>query len=87
MRALLLASVLVLPGCMGVATQGFQTTDRALSRADQEILEQCADLDDPVNAARIDALALITGATQGIAIIRNRREAYCAYKRYQVGNP
>ena len=79
----LLLLALSVSACSAV-TQGLQATDRALTRADKEILEQCADLDNPVNVARIDALALITGATQEIENIRERREAYCAYKRQQV---
>ena len=82
MRALLL--VLALPGCFAAVTEGLQATDRALTRADKEILQQCADLDNPVNAARIDALALIFSGTQEIENVRDRREAYCAYKRQQV---
>jgi len=78
---LALPLLLALPGCLGAQ---LSAVDRALSRADAEILQQCADLDNPVNAARIDTLALITGATNEIEDTRARREAYCEFKRAQV---
>lgn len=79
----LLLFALSVSACSAV-TQGLQATSGALTRADKEILEQCADLDNPANAARIDALALIFSGTQEIENVRTRREAYCAFKRAQV---
>lgn len=79
MRAL--ALVMLLAGCPGPMLSDF---NRTLDAKDALILQQCADLDNPVNAARIDALALLTGATNGIQDTRERREAYCAFKRGEV---
>lgn len=76
----LLVILLALPGCLGPMVSDF---NRTISAADALILQQCADLDNPVNAARIDALALLTSASQEIEETRARREAYCDYKRGQ----
>lgn len=80
MRGLLLVSLLALPGCLGSLVSDF---NRTISATDALILQQCADLDDPVNAARIDALALLTSASNEIEDTRARRQAYCEYKRGQ----
>lgn len=80
-RAAVLSIPFVLAACLGPQ---MSAVDRTLSRYDAEVLEQCANLDDPVNAARIDALALVTGATQTVEAGRARREAYCAFKRAQT---
>lgn len=79
MRAL--ALVMLLSGCLGPQ---LSAVDRKLSEADRYILNQCANLDDPVNAARIDALALITTSTQTVEAGRERRKAYCEFKRKQT---
>lgn len=71
----------LLSGCLGPTVSDF---NRTLDAKDALILQQCADLDNPVNAARIDALALVTGATQTVEAGRARREAYCEFKRAQV---
>ena len=74
LRAILLPSLLALPGCLAVP---LQTTGEALDRLDAQIVKACADLDDPANTARIDALALLSSSTNEIADIRARRERYC----------
>ena len=68
---------LLLSGCLAVATGPLQTTGEALDRLDAQIVKACADLGDPVNTARIDALALLSSSTNEIADIRARRERYC----------
>ena len=79
MRAAFL--ILLLGGCVGPYLSDI---DRKLSETDRYILEQCDNLDDPVNAERIDALALITTSTQTVEAGRARREAYCEFKRAQT---
>ena len=74
---LALTLFLALPGCFAVVTGPLQTTGDALDRLDAQIVKACADLDDPVNTARIDALALLSSSTNEIADIRARRERYC----------
>lgn len=73
-RAAMLAAVAALSGCLGPALSDF---DRKLSDAEMRIAAQCADLDDPANAARIDALALLSSSTNQIADLRARRQRYC----------
>ena len=77
LRAFLFPILLTLPGCFAVVTGPLQTTGEALDRLDAQIVKACADLDDPVNTARIDALALLSSSTKEIADIRARRERYC----------
>ncbi len=75
------ALVMLLSGCLGPTVSDF---NRTLDAKDALILQQCEDLDNPANAARIDALALLLSATNEIEDTRERREAYCAFKRKQT---
>lgn len=77
--AIAVVLVLGLSGCLGLSD-----FNRTLDAKDALILKQCADLDNPVNAARIDAAALLLSATNEIQETRERREAYCDLKRAMV---
>lgn len=78
MRIALIA-LLALGGCgVGHYLSDF---DEVLSGADRLTIAQCADLDMPGNAARIDALALMHSATNKIEETHARREAFCELKR------
>ena len=78
-----LTAAAVLSGC-GNLTAGLSAVDRTLDRVDRETLDACADLDDPVNAARIDAAALLLTATNQVGDIRERRERFCDLARMGV---